>query len=167
MIFIFELFIICFILFGLLLFWRILQNIFLVKWRRKGGKKETNERIDCDNKQEDLLSFWVNLNKPIKSENHKNDYSKVLSCLVLLKKYPNSVVIEKVNSIIKGDFFALIDNYVLCFNGVESSNVEVETIFLENYSLLASKVEVIVKTISENAIKEMKIQNKYLRKEID
>lgn len=170
MIFIFELFIIFFIIFGLLLFCRILQNILVDKWRRKIGKKSMNKSVEYNNiqtmpEQEKLLSYWINLNRAIKIENHKSDYLKVVSCLTVLDKRPNSEVVEKVTSIIKNDFSSLIDNYVLCFSNAEG--LEIDKIFLENYALLATKIEVLVKAISENAIKEMKIQNKYLKKETD
>lgn len=113
-----------------------------------------------------LMAFWHNMNKGINEERHKKLYHRVSECLSHLQKKSDSKQYKQVESLLINDFSPLIINFSALPKSLadkRTGNTTATELFIENYEMLTNRVETLTEQAFWDNIKDMRIQNKYIK----
>lgn len=117
-----------------------------------------------------LIALWHTMNKGIQEERHKKLYQRVRESLCYLQNKTDSQEYEKVKASIISDFGPLIVNFStlpksLAYKKTNDNTAPVE-LFIENYELLTLQVEELTEQAFSGNIKDMRVQNKYMKSSV-
>lgn len=113
-----------------------------------------------------LITLWDTMNKGIQEEKHKKLYQRVRESLSYLQKKTESEEYKKVKTLIVNDFAPLIANFSSLPKSLAYKKINDTApvqLFIENYELLTIQVQELTEQAFSGNIKDMRVQNKYMK----